>query len=81
MPAGALAWQTQDADLQPPDNPARLGAHRAGAEGRLRRGDPIRDKSVILNLPGNPRGAAESLLAVIHLLPHMLDLIAGKTEH
>src|SRR5438552_400194 len=30
----------------------------------------IRDKSVILNLPGNPRGAAESLLAVIHLLPH-----------
>ena len=41
----------------------------------------IRDKSVILNLPGNPRGAAESLLAVIHLIPHMLDLVAGKTEH
>src|SRR5262249_6457390 len=41
----------------------------------------VRGQTVILNLPGSPRGAAESLLAVIHLLPHMLELVAGKTKH
>ena len=38
-------------------------------------------KSLILNLPGNPRAAAESLAAVVELLPHALDLLAGKTAH
>lgn len=37
--------------------------------------------SLILNLPGSPGGAVESLEAVVDLLPHALDLIAGKTEH
>ena len=37
--------------------------------------------SLILNLPGSPAGAVESLEAVIDLLPHALELIAGKTEH
>jgi molybdenum cofactor synthesis domain-containing protein len=37
--------------------------------------------SLILNLPGSPAGAVESLAAVIDLLPHALELIAGKTEH
>lgn len=41
----------------------------------------VRGTSLILNLPGNPAGAVESLEAVIDLLPHALDLIAGKTEH
>jgi molybdopterin adenylyltransferase len=41
----------------------------------------IRGKTLILNLPGSPKGAVESLSAVMDLLPHMLDLIAGKTEH
>jgi molybdenum cofactor synthesis domain-containing protein len=41
----------------------------------------IRGKSVILNLPGSPKGAAESLAAVIDLLPHVIDLLHGKTEH
>ena len=41
----------------------------------------IRGRTLVLNLPGSPKGAVESLSAVIDLLPHMLDLIAGKTEH
>lgn len=38
-------------------------------------------KSLILNLPGSPRGAVESLDAVIDLLPHALELLSGNTQH
>jgi molybdenum cofactor synthesis domain-containing protein len=41
----------------------------------------VHGASLILNLPGSPAGAVESLEAVADLLPHALDLIAGKTEH
>jgi molybdopterin adenylyltransferase len=41
----------------------------------------IRGTSLILNLPGSPAGAVESLDAVADLLPHALDLLEGKTEH
>ena len=41
----------------------------------------VRGTSLILNLPGSPAGAVESLEAVADLLPHALDLIGGKTEH
>lgn len=37
--------------------------------------------ALILNLPGNPRGAESSFRAVLALLPHALDLLAGNTEH
>jgi molybdenum cofactor synthesis domain-containing protein len=40
-----------------------------------------RGRTVILNLPGSPKGAIESLEAVIKLLPHMADLLHGKTGH
>jgi molybdopterin adenylyltransferase len=41
----------------------------------------VRGTSLILNLPGNPAGAVESLEAVLDLLPHALELIVGNTEH
>jgi molybdopterin adenylyltransferase len=41
----------------------------------------VRGETMILNLPGSPRGAVDSLHAVINILPHALDLLRGKTEH
>jgi len=41
----------------------------------------IRGESLILNVPGSPSAAVESLEAVIDLLPHALQLLAGNTEH
>ena len=41
----------------------------------------VRGASLILNLPGSPAGAVESLEAVVDLLPHALELVAGRTEH
>jgi len=41
----------------------------------------VRGTSVILNLPGNPSGAVDSLESVVDLLPHALQLLSGQTEH
>jgi molybdopterin adenylyltransferase len=36
---------------------------------------------LVLNLPGSPRGAVESLEAVIGVVPHALVLLAGQQPH
>ena len=40
-----------------------------------------RRATLVVNVPGSPKGATESLRAVIGLLPHALDLLGGDTEH
>jgi molybdopterin adenylyltransferase len=41
----------------------------------------VRGSALILNLPGSPAGAVESLEAVAGLIPHAVELLSGKTEH
>lgn len=41
----------------------------------------VRGRALILNLPGSPSGALESLKAVAALIPHAIELLSGKTEH
>ena len=41
----------------------------------------VRGRTLILNLPGSPSGAVESLQAVVEMVPHALNLLEGDTEH
>jgi molybdenum cofactor synthesis domain-containing protein len=40
-----------------------------------------RGRVLIVNLPGSPKGAVESLDAIVELVPHVLELLRGRTEH
>ncbi len=40
-----------------------------------------RGTALVLNLPGSVSGAVENLEAVLHLIPHALELLEGKTSH
>ena len=46
---------------------------------RARAGDVA--GSLVINLPGSPKGATESLEAVVGLVPHALQLLSGDTQH
>lgn len=50
---------------------AALSRAQAGAIG----------STLVVNLPGSTKGALESLEAIIGVIPHALDLLAGDTEH
>ncbi|HML15763.1 MAG TPA: MogA/MoaB family molybdenum cofactor biosynthesis protein [Bryobacteraceae bacterium] len=37
--------------------------------------------TLVVTLPGSPKGAVESLDAIADLIPHVVDLLHGRTEH
>lgn len=37
--------------------------------------------SLVVNLPGSPKGAVENLEAIIDLVPHALQLLGGDNRH
>jgi molybdopterin adenylyltransferase len=39
------------------------------------------DRALVVNLPGSPKGAVESLEVVLEALPHALELLAGGRPH
>lgn len=40
-----------------------------------------RGRTLIVNLPGSPKGAIECIDIISKLIPHVVDLIEGRTEH
>ncbi len=41
----------------------------------------VRNESLIINLPGSPKGALHGFQVIKELVPHLIDLLHGKTEH
>jgi len=40
-----------------------------------------RGSTLIVNLPGSPKGAKQSLDAIVRVVPHLVDLLHGRTGH
>lgn len=40
----------------------------------------IRKNSIIINLPGSPKGVRESLASILDIIPHALDMLKGGSH-
>lgn len=60
----------------------RYETSRVNAKAWLSRGVcGIRNNTLIINLPGSPKGVKECFAVVEPLLPHAVGLLAGNTKH
>ena len=41
----------------------------------------VRGRTLIVNLPGSPKAVQESFAVIAPVLPHAIDLLAGRTAH
>jgi len=41
----------------------------------------VRSGTLIVNLPGSPKAVKESFAVIAPVLPHAMDLLAGRTRH
>lgn len=59
----------------------RKGAEKTPLAALSRAVGGMAGRVLVVNLPGSPKGAVESFDAIVDLLPHIVDLLAGNTEH
>ena len=55
----------------------RKGSEKTPTAALSRAVTAIRHKAIIINLPGSPKGAVESLESIAHLLPHAVHVLHG----
>jgi len=58
----------------------RVGAAKVSTALLSRAIAGTRHRSIIINLPGSPMGAVESLGAIAHLLPHAIEVLNGGSH-
>lgn len=66
---GMAEWMRLDGRQYTPRSVLSRGI--AGARGR----------TLIVNLPGSPKGAVQSLNSIADLIDHAVDLLSGRTDH
>ena len=59
----------------------RMEGYRKNKKAALSRGVcGIRDKTLVINLPGSPGGIKESLEAILPILPHAIEVLKGNVR-